>query len=96
MVVIDNLSENVSRTLDKFFNKLRITGYESECSVNNILLYVFLEDFLDTFKNCISEDDYASIIKVLNCLHGSCLISYPQYLNQKDTSSVFYSICGKS
>lgn len=94
MAAINNLSELVLNSLNKLFNKLSITGYESYCAIDNLLIYSFIEDLLDAYNTCITEEDYYYIRKALDCLYGSCLIPYPQYINQeKIPSNIFYISC---
>lgn len=90
--VINNITEDVSKALDRYFNKLNIIGYESFCSVNKLLVYIFIEELLNNFRECITEEDYNSISKALNCLYGSCLIPYSQYIDNNH-SEIYYSKC---
>ncbi len=66
-----------------YFNALTKFGYKKQSDVNKLLVYNFIGEILTgEMRYFITEKDYGAIEQALSCLYGSsCLIPYPQYIN---------------
>lgn len=80
MAVLNNLGFDIVEALDRYYNVLSHTGYKSYCEVNNLLILSFIEELLSKCKGLITEEDYNYLSKVVECLHGSCLIPFTKYI----------------
>lgn len=79
------ISNDAYNAVVKYFSVLSHSGYKPYSSVNNLLVYTFAEELLTgDLSYFITEKDYNTIDKALNCLYGSCMISYPDYKRAVD------------
>ena len=76
------MDEFVYDAIDKYFSVLGKTGYMNSKSTNGLLVLIFLFNLMYyDYRGYISQEDYRTIERALNCLYGSsCLIPYPDYL----------------
>jgi hypothetical protein len=75
MEFINELYCNVTH----YFDTLSKLGYYKYTDVYKLLIYLFIEqEFLDgQYEYFVTEDDYDTILKALNCIWGtSCLTPY--------------------
>lgn len=88
-------TKQASDILENYFNILSQTGYYKYSSVYKILVFLFIDDILNTEMNTfITEDDYKLMVDILECLYGSeCLIPYPEF---KELTSTLSTILGSS
>ena len=75
---------NDSRVLSRvsaYFDILKRTGYVKQNTTSRYLLYMFLYDFVDVMRPCITEEDYNLINKLLTSIFsdGICLLPYKTY-----------------
>lgn len=64
----------------KYFTSLSHYGYRNEEEVKKLLLYVFIQELVNTTSIAISEEDYKHLEGALYCIYGTtCLIPYPKY-----------------
>ena len=75
------MDEFIYNSLLHYFSALCKTGYYKQGDVNKLIVLIYLNTLLtEDFRGYVSEEDYATIEKALNCLYGtSCLIPYPEY-----------------
>lgn len=78
-----DITNQVHNSIKTYFKDLTYFGYRKQGDVDKLLVYSFLEELLtEEMRYFIKEDDYKLISKALSCLYGSsCLIPYPQYIN---------------
>ena len=77
---MDELTNISYEAVSNYFTLLSKVGYADSNKVNKLLLLLFLEEFLEEYKYCITEEDYNTISRILACLEGSsCLIPYIRY-----------------
>ena len=88
-------TEQASNVLEEYFNILSQTGYYNYNSVYKILVFLFIDDILNTEMNTfITEEDYKLMTDILICLYDSeCLIPYPEF---KELTTTLSSILGSS
>lgn len=88
-------TKQASDILENYFNILSQTGYYKYSSVYKILVFIFIDDILNTEMNTfVTEDDYKLMVDILECLYGSeCLISYPEF---KELTTTLSTILGSS
>lgn len=88
-------TEQSSNLLEEYFNILSQTGYYNYNSVYKILVFLFIDDILNTEMNTfITEEDYKLMTDILVCLCDSeCLIPYPEF---KEFTATLSSILGSS
>lgn len=76
------LTTDVLASVERYFNTLTNTGYLPDYKVDTLLTYIIMEEILyGPLRFFVTEKDYKAISKVLNCVSGTCLIPYPDYLN---------------
>lgn len=64
----------------RYFTSLVNYGFRSERDVKKLLMYVYIQELVNTTSIVIPEDDYKHLENALYCLYGStCLIPYPNY-----------------
>lgn len=82
------VTEQASDILENYFNILSQTGYYNYNSVYKILVFLFIDDLLNTEMNIyITEEDYNLIADILECLYSfECLIPYSEF--NKNTNSI--------
>ena len=75
--------EQVYNSLSKYFIHLGNTGYVKQSSVERLLLFTLIQEFVDNVLGLyLTKEDYLEINKALYCLYGSdCMIEYPDYYN---------------
>lgn len=88
-------TEQASNLLEEYFNILSQTGYYNYNSVYKILVFLFIDDILNTEMNTfITEEDYKLMTDILTCLYDSeCLIPYPEF---KELTTTLSSVLGSS
>lgn len=75
------ITNDALNAVNKYFHTLTSLGYKKDKDVNNLIVLLFLEEFLcGPMSQFITEKDYNTIDKALYCLYGtSCMIPYPDY-----------------
>ncbi len=77
VVVMDDLLYNACL---RYFMSLANYGFRSERDVKKLLMYVYIQELVNTTSIVIPEEDYKHLENALYCLYGStCLIPYPNY-----------------
>lgn len=81
--MVVEITNQVASSMSYYFNALTQFGYKKQSDTNKLLIYNFIEEMLTgEMRFYITEADYKLIEQALNCLYGSsCLIPYPQYIN---------------
>ena len=75
---MEDLNKLILEALDRYFNVLEKVGYSSDD--NKLLLLLFLGEFLEQYKYYITEQDYTTIGKIIQCLSSSsCLVPFMEY-----------------
>lgn len=89
----------VYNSLLKYFKSLEYVGYIDDLNTNKLLVLTFIHNILyNDYRGYISKEDYFIIEKALNCLFGTCLISYPDYnkmgkLHIGEVSELSHRLC---
>lgn len=87
---MEELYNIVNESLNRYFTVLEKTGYVNDSDVKKLILLQYIQEFLNTFQSCITEDDYRIISRIMDCLAGSsCLIPYKQF-KQSVISNAYY------
>lgn len=75
------ITNDALNAVNKYFHTLSNLGYKRDNDVNNLVVFLFLEELLcGTMAQFITENDYNTLDKALYCLYGtSCMIPYPDY-----------------
>lgn len=78
-------------TLTRYFHTLEHTGYYSYNSVYSFLLLDIVEYILNgEMSYYVTDEDYRKMSEALECIYGSCLMPYRNYLegmaNIKDSN----------
>lgn len=80
------LTDDVLDSITRYYNTLEHTGYIPDSQLCSLLMMVFIEEMLyGELGSFITEKDYKAIGRALNCISGTCLIPYPEYLRSIDT-----------
>lgn len=80
MEYLDNIT---IQALYTYFNALPKVGYISDKKVYQLILLVYLSDFLEEYP--ITEDDFKKISRIITCLQqASCIIPYSQYVDNRE------------
>jgi hypothetical protein len=74
------VSNELYEAIKRYYSLLSKTGYRPYSQVEQLIIFIFIEELLNgSFNQYITEEDYNIIAKSLNCLYGSCMIPYPTY-----------------
>lgn len=75
------ITNDVFNAITRYFHTLHNLGYKKDRDVNNLLIYIYIEELLyGRMSEYVTEKDYNNINKVLYCLYGtSCMFPYPDY-----------------
>lgn len=76
-----DLTNSAYQAVSKYFKILRHTGYKDDSSVHNLLMYLFIEEFMDFFRGYIIEEDINIIYKAIHCIADNCVIIPPELYN---------------
>lgn len=78
------ITDNVYSSVKSYFTALSQLGYKDYDSVYKLLVYTFIEEILTgAMRFFITEEDYRIIEEALSCIYGTtCLMPYPQYINE--------------
>lgn len=76
MAVLHNISNDIVNAINHYYLLLSKTGYISQCKVESLLVFTFIENFLNDYDSIFTDDDYELLNKVVECLSGNCLIPY--------------------
>lgn len=77
---MEDLNNITFDALERYYTVLENLGYTTESDTNKLLLLQFLQGFLQEFIYYITEEDYNTIEKIVQCLtQTSCLIPYREY-----------------
>lgn len=78
--MVVEITNVVSKGLNSYYDSLSVLGNRPQSDVDKLLVLSFLEEVLtEEMRFLITEKDYRTIEKALNCLYGSCLVPFPQY-----------------
>lgn len=67
--------------LIRYFHTLEHTGYYPYTDVYSIIVLDIIEYILNgNMSYYVSDDDYRELSEALECIYGSCLIPYRDYL----------------
>lgn len=88
---MDRLDNLAYSGISNYFRVLSKIGYKSESELSNLLVLLFLEEFINSsFSIFVCEYDYKAISNCLYCLFGSsCMIKYPKF---EEGSSLVYDL----
>jgi hypothetical protein len=80
--LVDVMDNYVYNAIDTYFSTLGKLGYVNNKSTNSLLVLIFLFNLMyNDYRGYISQEDYHTIERALNCLYGTnCLVPYPDYL----------------
>lgn len=79
------LTNEVYNSVNRYFSVLKHTGYKPDKDVEQLLVFIFIEEMLyGPLSQYITEEDYKSITNALYCLYGSCTIPFPDYKRSID------------
>lgn len=78
-LLIDN--NKMLSVVDRYYLALESTGYVKHSTVEKLLIYEFITEFVQNTYFFITEEDYNIIDSVLRKLfaNGGCLFSYPVF-----------------
>ena len=76
MAVLHNISTDIVNSIDHYYSLLSKTGYLSQCKVDGLIVFTFIENFLSDFDYMLSNENFELLNKVVNCLSGNCIIPY--------------------
>lgn len=80
------LSDEVYNAITRYFSVLSHTGYKSYNEVYKLIVFSFIEELLyGPLSEFITEKDYNTIMRSLDCIYGSCMIPYPEYKRTYDS-----------
>lgn len=76
--------DKAKKTLNSYFNKLKVTGYVKHPVVTKYLIWLFLVDFVERVYMLLTDEDYNYINNLLICIFNNtdCLLRY--HVEQRD------------
>ena len=78
------ITKQASNALEEYFDILTKTGYLDYETVNKLLVFLFIDDILNTETSAyVTNEDYNTLMEVLNIIYGNvCFLSYPDYVKE--------------
>lgn len=74
------LTNEVYDAVNKYFRTLSHIGYKPDKEVDELIVFIFIEELLHgPLSQFVTDGDYSIINDSLYCLYGTCLIPYPNY-----------------
>lgn len=73
----------INSIIENYFTILSNKGQISRCKTNKLLVLLFIQELFETFHWYITENDYKTILNVINCMND-CLIKLPTYSHFED------------
>ncbi len=71
----DDIRGIAREALDNYFAVLTKTGYLNDRDTNKLLFLLFIDDFLDNFMGYVTQEDYNTLVRIINCLgQTDCII----------------------
>lgn len=78
----DTMTIEAYEALQSYFSHLSKTGYMRYDNVFRLLAFLFVDELIHSYNKVeISECDYVIIENFLQCLYGTCLLPYPEFLH---------------
>lgn len=78
----DTMTLEAYEALQSYFGHIGKTGYMRYDNVFRLIAFLFVEKMLHAYTTFdMSECDYAVIEDFLHCLYGTCLIPYPEFVD---------------
>jgi len=78
----DTMLVEAYNALQDYFSHLGKTGYLRYDNVFKLLAFLYVEEMLHSYESFdMSECDYKIIDNFLQCLYGTCLLPYPEFIN---------------
>ncbi len=74
--VVNNIKPRLSNSLNIYIDTLRTAGNINKCISYNLLINIFVLDWLELNNTYIKEEDINTILSALSCLQGSCTMPY--------------------
>lgn len=87
---MQNFNSLIASSLDKYFESLKFTGFQSDAKVNSLLTLLGINYLISNFAEFITEEDQIAINNLLSCITGTCLIDYPEFESQNSLFEQVY------
>lgn len=78
LLIVDalkTLSKRVAVLLHNYMTALKYIGYKRYCTVDKLLVFLFIEEMVNDESIIVTKEDFNSIVKVMNCLQEPCTSS---------------------
>ena len=77
----DTTTEEAFVALQDYFNHLEKVGYMRYDNVFRLIVFLYIDEILHAYTLMnITEEDYNIINNTLQCLYGTCLLPYPEFI----------------
>lgn len=77
----DTLEGETYKALEGYFKLLSGVGYAGYDKVYKLLVFMYINDIINgDYVFNATEEDYLTLSKTLECLQGTCLIPYPEFV----------------
>ena len=86
---MEEINNVVAKSLDRYFQLLSHTGYVRPIQVDNLLVLSAIQYLVNNFGLFITDEDLQSMVNVLYCIGGDCIIQLP---NVPSDNSLFHNI----
>ncbi len=77
----DTTTEEAFVAIQDYFNHLEKVGYMRYDNVFRLIVFLYIDEILHAYTLMdITEEDYNIINNTLQCLYGTCLLPYPEFI----------------
>ena len=81
---MDEFNNITYRAIAYYYKQLENLGYMPTEDLDKIRALTAINDIINIFSQYITDEDYLSIMKALDCLSkSSCFIDFPHFLTQE-------------
>lgn len=83
---MDKIIETITvNALNRYLDTLYKYGYKNYDSLDSLLVLGLYNKILtEEFNVYVNANDYKEILSALNCLYGSCMIDFPDFMTYDD------------
>lgn len=78
------ITQQASDAIEEYYKILEQVGYIKDETVNKLLVFLLIDDFLNSETSAyVTNADYSILMQVLNIIYGKvCFLSYPDFVKE--------------
>lgn len=78
------ITQQASDAIEEYYKILEQVGYIKDETVNKLLVFLLIDDFLNSETSAyVTNADYSILMQALNIIYGKvCFLSYPDFVKE--------------